>query len=84
MPASAPIRDGTPNSSQWPLAPRPDVNTIIAGNPGSITNASDGRKWLDTKGWVLTAEDYDRNKMIDILLTVSLLPKMPMEAINAI
>ncbi|KAF8804972.1 hypothetical protein BYT27DRAFT_7299169 [Phlegmacium glaucopus] len=82
--ASTPIREGTPVNSQRGLATRSDVNTLIAGNPGPVTNISDARRWLESKGWVLSGEEYDRSKIAKILLTVSLLPKMPPEAVSAI
>ncbi|KAF8801545.1 hypothetical protein BYT27DRAFT_7216029 [Phlegmacium glaucopus] len=82
--ASTSIRHGTPGNSQKGLATRSEINTLVAGNSGPITNTSDARKWLESKGWILSGEDYDRSKMARILLTISLLPKMPPEAINAI
>ncbi|KAF8799543.1 hypothetical protein BYT27DRAFT_7263847 [Phlegmacium glaucopus] len=83
-PASAPICDGTLGNSQRGLATRSEINALVTGNSGPITNSSEARKWLETKGWVLSREDYDRSKMARILLTISLLPKMPQEAVNAI
>ncbi|KAF8800496.1 hypothetical protein BYT27DRAFT_7216977 [Phlegmacium glaucopus] len=60
-----------------------DINAMIAGNPGPVTNSVEACKWLETKGWVLAGEDYDQLKLVKILLTISLLPKMLPEAINA-
>ncbi|KAF8803180.1 hypothetical protein BYT27DRAFT_7260485 [Phlegmacium glaucopus] len=76
--------DKTPAGSQHGSATRSEINALITGSPGPITNPLDARKWLETKGWILSGEDYDRSKMVKILLTISMLPKMPQEAINAV
>jgi hypothetical protein len=84
--SEAPTRDGTPTTggSQQGLAPRSDINALLAGNPGPITDAAGARWWLDSKGWVLAGEEYDRPKMVSVLLMASLLPRVPLEAANAI
>ena len=47
-------------------------------------NGSDARKWFENKGWILETEQIDRTKLVNILLSVSLLPKIPPEEIHAI
>ena len=71
-------------SSQQGLASHSEINSLITGNSGPINNNIEACKWLDTKGWVLAEEDYDRSKMVKILLTALLLPRVPTEAANAI
>ena len=66
------------------LALRSELNSLISGNSSPISNNTEARKWLDSKGWVLSEEPYDRLKMVKILLTASLIPKVPAEAANAI
>ena len=51
---------------------------------GPVRSLTDARKWLDSKGWVLSEEPYDRSKIVRILLTAAALPKVPMEACHAI
>ena len=57
---------------------------LMSSNQGTVTNANDACKWLDSKGWILAGEPYDRTKLTRILLTAALLPKVPNEAIAAI
>ena len=77
-------REATQLGSQRGLASRAELNSLIAGNSGPINNDIEARKWLDTKGWVLAEEEYDRSKMVKILLTASLLPRISTEAANTI
>ena len=44
----------------------------------------DARKWFKNKGWILETEKIDRTKLVNILLTVSLLPKIPPEVVSTI
>ena len=82
--ASSSARKGTPGNSQRNLTTRSDINALIAGSPGPVSNPSEARKWLETKGWILNGENYNRTKVVDILLTTSLLPKIPPETANAV
>ena len=71
---------GTPNILQKLLT----CTDLMSSNQGPVTNANDACKWLDSKGWILAGEPYDRAKLARILLTAALLPKVPNEAIAAI
>lgn len=74
---------GTPAAPR-DLPSRSDLTAIVAGVDGPINNTSDARLWLDKKGWVLAGEKYNSSKLSNILLTVSLLPKLPADAASAI
>jgi hypothetical protein len=54
------------------------------GDSSPVQSLEDAQSWLDKKGWVLAGEKYDRLKMVNILMTVSLLPKLPADAAAAI
>ena len=60
------------------------ADLLASPNLGPIRNARDARKWLDTKGWVLSEEPYDRSKIVRILLTAAAQPKVPQTTANAI
>jgi len=73
----------TPTPSR-DLPSRSGITALLSGNSGPVKTLPDARAWLDKKGWVLAGEQYDRTKMVNILLTVSLLPKLPSDAAAAI
>jgi hypothetical protein len=73
----------TPTPSR-DLPSRSGINALLSGDSGPVKSPSDARSWLDKKGWVLAGEQYDRSKMVNILFTVSLLPKLPPDAAAAI
>jgi hypothetical protein len=74
---------GTPTPSR-DLPSRSGISALLSGDSGPVQSLEDARSWLDKKGWVLAGEQYDRLKMVNILMTVSLLPKLPMDAAAAI
>jgi hypothetical protein len=74
---------GTPTPSR-DLPSRSGISALLSGDSGPVKTLSDARSWLDKKGWVLAGEQYDRSKMTNILFTVSLLPKLPLDAVAAI
>jgi hypothetical protein len=57
---------------------------LFSGDHGLIKNLSDACAWLDRNGWVFAGEHYNKTKMVKILLTVALLPKLPPDAVTAI
>ncbi|KIM76687.1 hypothetical protein PILCRDRAFT_91481 [Piloderma croceum F 1598] len=57
---------------------------LFSGDHSPVKNLSDARSWLNRKGWVLAGEHYNKTKMVNILLTVALLPKLPPDAVAAI
>ena len=72
-----------------PLAPRDlptrsDLAALITGSNGLVNDSSDARNWLESKGWILLEEKFSLGKLISILLTVSLLPKIPVEIATAV
>lgn len=77
-------REFPPNPTRGIAVTRADITTLLSGDPGPVRNATEGRKWLEKKGWVLEEETYDRFKMVSILLTVSLTPKLAPEVSSAI
>lgn len=62
---------GTPERSRA-LPTHTDLKSLLAIDSGPIKSALDARKWLETKGWILTAEPYDHTKLINILVTAAL------------
>ena len=74
---------GTPTTHR-DLPSRSEITTLFSGDHGPIKSLSDARTWLDKKGWVLAGEHYNKTKMVNILLTVALLPKLPPDAVAAI
>jgi hypothetical protein len=77
-------KEGTPSTPLRSLLSRSELNAIITNQGGPVTNCPDARKWLENKGWTLEGEQFDRSKIVNILLTVSLLPKVPPEVVHAI
>jgi hypothetical protein len=76
-------REEPSSSARAPFA-RSELNAIIGNQSGPVTNSTDARKWFENKGWILETEKLERSKLVNILLTVSLLPKVPPEVLNAI
>ena len=76
-------RDEPANSPRAPFA-RSELNAIISNQGGPVSNGTDAHKWFENKGWILETEKLDRTKLVNILLTVSLLPKIPLEVVSAI
>ena len=82
----------TGKSSAWdepftlPRAPfaSSELNAIISNQGSPVTNSTDARKWFKNKGWILETEKINRTKLVNILLTVSLLPKIPPEVVSTI
>jgi hypothetical protein len=83
MSGKSSLRDEASSSPRGPFA-RSELNAIISNQGGPVTKGSDARKWFENKGWILESEQIDRTKLVNILLTVSLLPKIPPEVIHAI
>ena len=61
-----------------------ELNAIISNQGSPVTNSTDARKWFKNKGWILETEKIDRTELVNILLTVSLLPKIPPEVVSTI
>ena len=62
------------------LPSRSRISALLSGDSSPVQSLEDAHSWLNKKGWVLAGEQYDRFKMVNILMTVSLLPKLPVDA----
>ena len=49
-----------------------------------MANSNEARKWLENKGWILSGENYNQSKTINMLLTISFLPKILPEIAHAV
>ncbi|KAG6808716.1 hypothetical protein H0H92_003157 [Tricholoma furcatifolium] len=65
---------GTPVTSR-PLPTRAELKATLSGDSGLIKSADDARRWMETKGWILTAEPYDRSKLVRVLMTTATIGK---------
>jgi hypothetical protein len=63
-------REETPSTHLHSLFARSELNAIITNQGGPVTNSPDARKWLKNKGWILEGKQFDRSKIVNILLTV--------------
>lgn len=63
---------------------RTELNGLIAGIHGPVTDLSSARSYLESKRWILSSKRYDRTKLVDILLTASVSLKIPADAAAAI
>jgi hypothetical protein len=64
--------------------PRADFEVQILTSPSPVSSAKDTCSWLEKKGWMLSSENYSKNKLAEILLSVSLSFKLPTEADTAV
>lgn len=74
-PMSKPPGGSNPSGTPGPpriLPSRADISALIAGDNGPIKNSRDACRFLETKGWILAAEPYDRTKLVRVLLTAAL------------
>jgi hypothetical protein len=84
-PKSSPAtRSGTPTASLRGICSRTELDALIGNQAGPVTNTLSARKWLENKGWLLTDEIFDRTKLVNMLLTMTMLPKVPPEVTQAI
>ena len=73
------------NQDQMPsqLLPRSKVLAALASN-SPISSSWDAKIWFESKGWILSGENYTKSKLADILFTVAINVKLPNEAKSAI
>jgi hypothetical protein len=45
------------------------IAALMAVEIGLIVGTQDACKWLDAKGWILSGQPYDRDKLARVLLT---------------
>ncbi|KAF5378885.1 hypothetical protein D9615_006982 [Tricholomella constricta] len=70
-PTGGASQQGTPNVPRQ-LPTRADISTFLIGDTGPVKSSKEARRWLETKGWILAGEAYDRTKLVRILLTAAL------------
>ncbi|KAF8154762.1 hypothetical protein B0H34DRAFT_536561 [Crassisporium funariophilum] len=68
---SGPSAAGTPIPSRG-LPTRAEINALMVGERGLVDSAEKARHWLDTKGWILEGEPYNRTKLVQLLMTAAL------------
>ncbi|KAG6884250.1 hypothetical protein C0993_012782 [Termitomyces sp. T159_Od127] len=57
------------------LPTRSEFGALLQAQAGPIKSVSDARWWLDSKGWVLAGEPYDRMKLARVLMTAAVTAK---------
>lgn len=80
-------RGSTPSGSSpggRGIPTRSDLATLLSSDHGPVNALPDARKWLEGKGWSLQGEAFNRSKLVNILLTASLFPKVPADVAAAI
>ena len=45
-----------------------------------VSSPQDAKIWFESKGWILSGENYTKSKLVDILFTVAINSKIPIEA----
>ena len=74
----------TSSHSARDFSPRPDLEAQIIASTSPVSSVDEARTWLGKKGWVLSSESYSKNKLADILFSISISFKLPPEADTAI
>ena len=74
-------QEQTPTST--PLLPRSESTAVLTAT-SPITGPDDARKWIETKGYILSGEQYSKPKLADILFSLAVDAKIPTEVKNAI
>jgi hypothetical protein len=77
-------REGTPALPLRGPFLRTELDVLICNQAGPVTDPKTARKWLENKSWLLVDEHYDRSKLVNMLLTVSVLSRIPPETAQAI
>jgi hypothetical protein len=65
------------------LLPRSEALSGLSFN-SPISSPQDVRSWFETKGWILSSEQYTKPKLADILFMVATDTKIPPESKSAI
>ena len=68
--------DRTPSVPLHGLLAQMELDAVIGNQLGPVANPDDACKWLKSKGWILSSKLYDHTKIVNILLTILLLPKI--------
>lgn len=69
-------QSGTPERSRS-LPTHANLKSLMAVDTGPVRNIQEARKWLESKGWILAADPYDRTTLTNILVTAALTSKPP-------
>jgi len=69
--------------TQAQILPRSETTAVLSAT-SPITGPGDARKWIETKGYILSGEKYSKPKLADILFTLAAEAKIPTEVKNAI
>ncbi|KAG6875385.1 hypothetical protein C0993_009499, partial [Termitomyces sp. T159_Od127] len=44
-----------------------DWEALLSGDNGPVKSANDARHWMETKGWILAGEPYNRTKLVALV-----------------
>jgi hypothetical protein len=69
--------------TQASLPPQSKLTAVLTAT-SPITGPRDARKWIETKGYILSGEQYNKPKLADILFTLAAEAKIPTKVKNAI
>src|ERR1700683_4729604 len=71
------------SQAQVQLLPRSELSAVLTAT-SPITSPIDARKWIETRGYILSGEQYSRLKLADILFTLAVKAKIPTNVKNTI
>lgn len=74
-PSKPPPNPASPAGNPTPLRQLPtraEIGTLMAGDRSTVDSADRARQWLESKGWILDGEPYDRTKLVRVLMTVAI------------
>ncbi|KAG6877438.1 hypothetical protein C0993_007319 [Termitomyces sp. T159_Od127] len=74
-PPNGPNQSGTPKRTRL-IPTYSDLKSLLASDSGPVKTLPEARKWLESNGWILAAEPYDRAKIVSILATTALSSKL--------
>ena len=66
------------------FSPQANLEAQVTATPSPVSTAKDARSWLKSKGWLLISKNNTAAKLSDILLSATLLFKLPADASTAI
>jgi hypothetical protein len=86
--SSTSVRSSGCSSQEQTLTSTPLIlrseSTAILTAISPITGRDDARKWIETKGYILSGEQYSKLKLADILFSLAVDAKIPTEVKNMI
>jgi hypothetical protein len=66
------------------FSPRADLEAQISASVGPVTSAKDACAWLEKKGWMLASEPYSKDKLAEILFSMTISFKLPQDVDTAV